>query len=221
MKDLSHEHFFSLSSFAYKDLFLSCRYVWEALPKIKEFILSFNLGTINSTIPSGCILENEPLILIEEGVEIEPQTYIKGPCVLLKGAKVRQGAYIRENVIVGPRSVVGHATEIKNSVLLENAHAAHFAYVGDSILGNNTNLGAGTKCANLKFNGSSIRVKVGNKVFDTGLKKFGAILGDGAQTGCNSVTNPGTLIDPGCIILPCSSVQGHICEENAPYIAKK
>ena len=131
---------------------------------------------------------------------MEPGALIKGPAVIGNSTEVRQGAYMRGNCLVGNNCVVGHATEIKNSILLDGAKAGHFAYVGDSILGNAANLGAGTKLANLKMVPGSIVIRFDGKQYDTQRRKLGAILGDHTETGCNSVTSPGTLMGPSSIV---------------------
>ncbi|MDR2142269.1 MAG: hypothetical protein LBR11_10875 [Deltaproteobacteria bacterium] len=131
------------------------------------------------------------------GVLVESGAMIKGPTIIEAGAQVRQGAYIRGQVWAGAGSVLGHATEAKSSLLLPGAKAGHFAYLGDSVLGREVNLGAGTKLANLKFSGSPISLRVGSTVIALNRRKMGAILGDLCQTGCNAVTNPGTILGPG------------------------
>ena len=141
-------------------------------------------------------------IEIGRGVLVEPGALLKGPLYVGDFSEVRQGAYLRGNCYVGRRCVVGHTTEMKNSVMLDGAKAGHFAYLGDSILGREVNLGAGTKLANLKLTGQRVRLRIGGELVDTGLRKLGAILGDRVQTGCNSVTNPGTLLGPGSLVLP-------------------
>ncbi|SCA63074.1 Uncharacterized protein SCG7109_AH_00340 [Chlamydiales bacterium SCGC AG-110-M15] len=202
--------YFELSSYLHSALFEDCLYPWEALNKIKAYLGSYNLGKIEIEIPEGVHLVNPELISIGTGTLIEPTAYIKGPCIIGKNCSIRHGAYIRGNVIAGDHCVIGHASEVKHSIFLNKAQAAHFAYVGDSILGNNTNLGAGTKCANLKLKGDSISVKISNKIIDTGLRKFGAIIGDDVQIGCNCVTNPGTLMGKGSLAYPCLSFGGVI-----------
>lgn len=149
-------------------------------------------------------------VYIEEGCTIEPFSYIKGPCYIAKGTEVRQGAYIRGNCFIGENCVVGHTTEVKESVFFDGAKAGHFAYVGNSILGREVNLGAGTKLANLKLNQSLIRYKDpdSDKLLSSGLKKFGSVLGDSVQTGCNSVLSPGSLLLPETFVLPCTHFRG-------------
>jgi NDP-sugar pyrophosphorylase family protein len=136
---------------------------------------------------------------------VEPTAYIQGPCVIGPGAEIRHGAYIRGHAWIGAKAVVGHTTEVKGAVFFDNAKAGHFAYVGDSLLGQNVNLGAGTKLANLKLKGDEVRVKhpLSGELIRTGLRKFSAIIGDNAQTGCNSVLSPGTLLLPNTAVLPC------------------
>ncbi len=141
-------------------------------------------------------------IKIGKGVLIEPGAMISSPTIIDDQTVVRQGAYIRGYCLFGKRCVVGHVTEVKHSVFLNDAKAGHFAYLGDSILGNNANLGAGTKLANLRFTSGNVQIKTADGSLDSGLRKFGAILGDNVQTGCNSVTNPGTLIGPRSMVLP-------------------
>jgi len=141
-------------------------------------------------------------ISIGKGVLVEPGAMISSPTVIDDCTVIRQGAYVRGYCLFGKRCVVGHVTEVKHSIFLDDAKAGHFAYLGDSILGNDANLGAGTKLANLKFTPGNVQVRVPDGNEDSGLRKFGAILGDKVQTGCNSVTNPGTLLSPRAILLP-------------------
>lgn len=141
------------------------------------------------------------------GVVVEPGALIKGPTIVEAQTEVRQGAYIRGKCLIGERCVVGHTTEIKASVMLDEAKAGHFAYIGDSLLGNRVNLGAGTKLANLKITGSPVLVRMGEKVYDTGRRKLGAIMGDDTELGCNCVTNPGVLLGKKCQVVPLMSVR--------------
>jgi bifunctional N-acetylglucosamine-1-phosphate-uridyltransferase/glucosamine-1-phosphate-acetyltransferase GlmU-like protein len=160
-----------------------------------------------TVIYAGAFLSDDN-IAIGEGTVVEPGSMIKGPAIIGRNTEVRQGAYIRGNCIIGDRCVVGHTTEMKGSVMLDDAKAGHFAYIGDSILGNNINLGAGTKLANLRLIDSEIILRIGDRSYQTGLRKFGAILGDNTETGCNSVTNPGTLIGRDSIVYPGITVGG-------------
>ncbi len=147
-------------------------------------------------------------IIIGAGTVIEPGALIKGPTVLGAGTEVRQGAYMRGNCLIGSGCVLGHTTEIKGSIMLDGSKAGHFAYIGDSILGKNVNLGAGTKLANLKMIPGTIMISVDRKYHKTGRRKLGAILGDRSETGCNSVTSPGTLMEPDSIVYSGVSVPG-------------
>ncbi|UCG11328.1 MAG: glucose-1-phosphate thymidylyltransferase [Deltaproteobacteria bacterium] len=161
----------------------------------------------------ACLMDQD--IFVGPGSVVEPGALIKGPTIIGAHCEIRQGAYVRGHCLVGDRCVVGHTTEMKHSVMLNGAKAGHFAYIGDSILGNRTNLGAGTKLANLKITDTPIRIKVDGESYDTGLRKLGAILGDGAETGCNSVTNPGTLLGRGCLVYPAVSVRGGYYKERS------
>ncbi|MEW5723892.1 MAG: glucose-1-phosphate thymidylyltransferase [Thermodesulfobacteriota bacterium] len=148
----------------------------------------------------AALLDDE--IELGPGVVVEPGALLKGPTVIGPRTEVRQGAYVRGACLVGTGCVVGHVTELKNAVMLDGAKAGHFAYVGDSLLGREVNLGAGTKLANLKIVRGPVRLKVGGRVIEVDRRKFGAVLGDGTETGCNSVTSPGTLTGPGCLVAP-------------------
>ncbi|WP_370630426.1 glucose-1-phosphate thymidylyltransferase [Thermosulfurimonas sp. F29] len=154
-----------------------------------------------AVLHAGAILMDREVELAP-GVVVEPGALIYGPSWIGPNTQVRQGAYVRGEVLAGEGCVIGHTTEVKRAVFLDGAKAGHFAYVGDSLLGRGVNLGAGTKLANLKLARGHIKVRLEGEVYDTGLRKFGAVLGDGVQTGCNSVTNPGTLVGPGSYILP-------------------
>lgn len=207
---LSPDNFFTFSNFAHAEIFNGCSYVWEALSNIDDYLQSKVLGAIEAIIPDGVTLINKDSISIGKGTVIEPGAYIKGPCIIGENCQIRHGAYLRGNVICGNHCVIGHVTELKNVLFLDHAQAAHFAYVGDSILGNHTNLGAGTKCANLRFDNKAIIVHIDGKRIATGRRKLGAIFGDFSQSGCNSVTNPGTLLEKGASIYPCANAQGFI-----------
>lgn len=154
-----------------------------------------------SLIMAGATLIGDR-ITIGRGVLVESGALIKSPAIIGDFCEVRQGAYLRGYCLAGKRCVLGHATEIKHSIFLNDAKAGHFAYLGDSILGNDTNLGAGTKFANLRFLPGTITIFHEGSRLDTELRKFGAILGDTCQTGCNSVTSPGTLMGKGAILMP-------------------
>jgi bifunctional N-acetylglucosamine-1-phosphate-uridyltransferase/glucosamine-1-phosphate-acetyltransferase GlmU-like protein len=158
-----------------------------------------------SIIMSGAVLMGGALS-IGKGVLIESGAMIKSPTVIGDCSEVRQGAYIRGYCLTGTGCVLGHVTEVKHAIFLDHAKAGHFAYVGDSILGNHVNLGAGTKLANLRFTDGEVAVKTPQGRVKTGLRKMGAILGDQVQTGCNSVANPGTILGKKSFVLPNATV---------------
>lgn len=147
-------------------------------------------------------------ISVGKSTVVEPGALIKGPTIIGDNTEVRQGAYIRGNVVIGNRCVVGHTTEIKNSIMVYGSKAGHFAYIGDSILGE-VNLGAGTKLANLKIFDSTIKVEINGICYDTGLRKMGAIIGDKVELGCNTVTSPGTILAKGVVSYPNTSLRGY------------
>lgn len=214
-KEFAPERFFDLEGFEHRALFDHVKNVWEALGvKLKCYIRNVLKPGIYGEVMDGAFIDDESLVYIGEDTIVEPGAYIKGPAIIGKNTQVRQGAYIRGDVIVGDRCVVGHTTEVKGAVMLNGAQAGHFAYIGDSILGNHVNLGAGTKLANLKMIKGNVIVRHNGKEIDTGLRKFGAIIGDYGELGCNSVTSPGTILGKNCIVYPCASIHG-IFEENS------
>ena len=154
-----------------------------------------------TVIMAGAVLMGSR-IAIGKGVLIESGALIKSPAIIGDYTEIRQGAYLRGYCLTGTHCVIGHTTEVKHSIFLDHAKAGHFAYLGDSILGRDVNLGAGTKFANLRFLPGNVLIRTSEASIDTGRRKFGAILGDKAQTGCNSVTNPGTLIGKEGILMP-------------------
>lgn len=209
--DLAPSAFFALGTSAHAALFSGAASAWEALDALPghlaELLAAAEGPRLRGRVEDGAVLVGDD-ILLGEGSTIEAGAYVKGPCVIGAGVEVRHGAYLRGTVLVGDSCVVGHATEVKGSIFLEGAKAGHFAYVGDSILGRDVNLGAGTKLANLKLAGDEVLVRCGESRVATGRRKLGAILGDEVQTGCNSVTNPGTMLGPRCLVHPCAVVGG-------------
>ena len=214
---LHAKEFFSIKTFEHNALFEDHKYVWDTLKHLKKYInvfinrVSEHRKLQNVSILPGAALIGNGNIVIAEGAVVEAGACIIGPAVIGKNSVVRHGAYIREYTLIGENCVVGHASEIKHSIMLDGSQAPHFAYVGDSILGNNTNLGAGTKLSNISMlslmnasqdNKTNVKVTIDGVEYDTGLIKLGAILGDGVQIGCNSVTNPGCLISKNTLIYP-------------------
>lgn len=206
---LKPEELFDLDGWVHAGLFDGVERVWEALPRIKDYILSCLAPGIEGRVMEGAFIDGDQ-VFIGAGSVVEPGAYIRGPAIIGRDTEVRQGAYIRGNALVGDGCVVGHTTEMKNSVMLDGAKAGHFAYIGDSILGRGVNLGAGTKLANLKINNAPVTVRHDGRFFDTGLRKFGAIIGDGCELGCNSVSSPGTVIGRGTLVYPNASISGAI-----------
>ncbi len=215
MKEISPHFFFNLASFEHKKLFDAQKPVWHALTLLKPYLETFPFGKIEVEIPPGVTLVDAHLISIGKGSVVEPGAYIKGPCIIGKDCIIRHGAYIRGDLITGDRCVIGHDTEVKHSIFLDDAHAAHFAYVGDSILGNRINFGAGTICANLKFDKKEVFVFINSEKIQTGLRKLGAIVGDDVQTGCNCVLSPGTFLSKGVWCYPTTNINGFIPENSS------
>ena len=202
--------FFDLSDEFVASFFEGFEFVWEAIPHIGRHVarLTEAKQTILGDVLPGAYLSDRPVYIGRDAI-VEPGTYILGPAYIGDGAVIKAGAYIRENVILLAGSELGHCSEAKNSLFLPGAHAPHFNYVGDSILGQHVNLGAGTKLSNLgimsekdRLSGKrpSIILHIEDQVYDTGLPKLGAVLGDNTQTGCNAVLNPGCLVGPRTLI---------------------
>lgn len=207
---LRPEDFFDTNEKMTQTLFADFEYVWQALGQIKTFITAWvgENQAIQGEVMPGAYISDRP-VLIGEGARVEPGAYVLGPAYIGSGVTIRHGAYVRENVIMLKGSTLGHASEAKNSIFLPKASAPHFNYVGDSILGNRVNLGAGTKLSNLTILSEkdpisgkrpTITIHIDGENYDTGFSKLGAILGDDVQTGCNSVLNPGCLVGPRSLI---------------------
>lgn len=207
---LPSSYFFDYSQFTHASLFENDPLPWLVLQQLTAYLQTQPLGKLHGQISPSAYLVHPEQIFIGEGSVVEPGAYIQGPCVIGKHCVVRHGAYIRGNVLTGDHCVIGHDSEIKHAILLDKAHAAHFAYVGDSILGNEVNLGAGTKCANFKLNQTNVRLHINGQYIATEMRKLGAIVGDRSQVGCNTVTNPGTLIGQAVLCYPCLNIEGFI-----------
>lgn len=185
-------------------LFEGCVYPWEALPKISAIILE-----IAKDLPETEYDQVSDDVWIAKSAKVAPSASITGPCIICSGAEVRHCAYIRGSVIIGENAVVGNSTELKNAVLFDQVQVPHYNYVGDSILGYRAHMGAGAITSNVKSDKSPVAVSAEEKIL-TGLKKFGAILGDNVEVGCNSVLNPGTVIGRDTNIYPISMVRGFV-----------
>jgi len=202
MEILLPQHFFDLSHFAHAALFRDGRPVWEALGEVlDEYFETWAAWETRSPVPASAYLLDGP-VAIGEGCRIEPGAVLRGPVIVGDGCEIRTGAYLRGGVILGQGCVVGAHSELKRAILLDGAHAPHQNYVGDSILGRRVNLGAGTICSNVKNIGREVTLRIGQELVHTGLRKLGAVLGDGCRTGCNTVLNPGVLMGPGSVTYP-------------------
>ena len=203
MKECKIENLYNLEETMAKPLLENLEYPWQALPKISEFIIE--LGNKLDTEIYELKDEN---VWIAKSAKVMPSAYIKGPAIIGENAEVRHCAFIRGNAIVGNKAVVGNSTELKNVILFNNVQVPHYNYVGDSILGYKAHMGAGSITSNVKSDKKLVIVKNGSKTIETGLKKFGAMIGDNVEVGCGSVLNPGSVIGANTNIYPLSSVRG-------------
>lgn len=179
---------------------------WEWLKKIGAALEGEQFDPLELKIPAGVHIEGR--VWLHPSVKLPPFAVIQGPAYIGARTDIRPGAFIRGNVIVGEGCVLGNSSEFKNCLLLDGVQAPHFNYVGDSILGNGAHLGAGVICSNLRLDQSEVTVRLPTETVKTGLRKFGAILGDKAEVGCNSVLNPGTLLGPRSLVMPTMSFSG-------------
>lgn len=202
---------FALENTIAAEAFSGCEYPFEVLPKISDFIKK-----LIATLPRDKFDEYGENVFIAKSARVAKSASITGPCIIDEDAEIRHCAFIRGNAIVGKGAVVGNSTELKNVILFDNVQVPHYNYVGDSILGYRSHMGAGSITSNVKSDKTLVCVKDGNEVIETGLKKFGAILGDFVEVGCGSVLNPGTVIGKNSNIYPLSSVRG-VVKENSIY----
>ena len=203
MKDFTIEKLLDLKETMAAELFEGKTYPWEVLPEIKDFILK-----LGKTLDPDEYEYREGDIWIAKSAKIAPTACINGPAIIGKDTEVRHCAFIRGNAIVGEDCVVGNATELKNVVLFNCVQVPHYNYVGDAVLGYKSHMGAGSICSNVKSDKQLVVVKDGEEKIETGLKKFGAMLGDHVEVGCGSVLNPGTVIGRNSNIYPLSPVRG-------------
>ncbi|MEZ8216618.1 transferase hexapeptide (six repeat-containing protein) [Candidatus Fervidibacteria bacterium JGI MDM2 SSWTFF-3-K9] len=204
---LKPEHYFDLRKFAHRELFDGVKFVWEVIPKISDYLRNIVKPEISGTVMEGAFVDGQ--VFIDEGTVVEPGAVVFGPAYIGKNCVIRSGAYIRGDVLVGDGAVLGHASEFKNCVLMDGAQCPHFNYVGDSVLGFKSHLAAGVIVSNLKITRDEIVVKLDGTEYPTGLRKFGAIVGDEAEIGCNAVINPGTLIGKKVLSYPLTSLRGY------------
>ena len=209
MEECRIENLFNLEQTIAKDIFEGVTYPWEVLPKIEEFIKE-----LGNTLSSEEYEKRGEDIWIAKTATIAPTAYIKGPAIIGKNAEIRHCAFIRGKAIVGEGAVVGNSTELKNVILFNKVQVPHYNYVGDSILGYKSHMGAGSITSNVKSDKKLVIVKNDKEQIETGLKKFGAMLGDEVEVGCSSVLNPGTVIGKHTNIYPLSSVRGVVPEHS-------
>lgn len=205
------KNLFDLNNTIAKEYLEKYEYPWEALPEIKNFIKDL----INS-LDKNEYKEIKENVWVHNSATIAPSAYIDGPTIIGKDSEIRHCAYIRGNAIIGEGVVIGNSCEVKNAIIFNKSQVPHFNYVGDSILGYHAHMGAGSIVSNLKSDGKNITVKDEFEKVETGLRKFGAIIGDNVEIGCNSVLNPGTVIGKNSNVYPLARVRG-LVRENSIY----
>lgn len=193
------------------ELFAGIKYPWEVLPKIHDFIIS-----LGEKLPRDIYEERGEHIWIAKNAKVAPTACLNGPLIIDEDAEVRHCAFVRGNAIVGKGAVVGNSTELKNVILFNKVQVPHYNYVGDSILGYKAHMGAGSITSNVKSDKLLVKVHTEEGDMETGIKKFGAMVGDGVEVGCGSILNPGSVIGRNCNIYPLSSVRGCV-DENSIY----
>ncbi len=209
MEQLKISELYDLEQTFAKELMEKYEYPWEVLPHISEFILE-----LGAKLPADEYEKRGETIWIHKTATVFDSAYIKGPCIIGKDTEVRQCAFIRGNALVGEKCVVGNSTELKNVILFNVVQVPHYNYVGDSILGFHSHMGAGSITSNVKSDKTLVTVKTPEGKVETGLKKFGAMVGDYVEVGCNSVLNPGTVIGRHSNVYPVSCVRGFIPENS-------
>lgn len=220
MERLSVSRLFDTSKTIAERLFDDCEFPWLVLDKLGEFIVE-----LGSTLDPKLFNKTGENIWIAKDATVFDSAYIKGPCIIDQGAEIRHCAFIRGNVIVGKASIVGNSCELKNSVIFDFVQAPHYNYVGDSVLGYKSHMGAGSITSNVKSDKTNVAIKLEDKAIVTGRRKIGAMIGDGVEIGCGSVLNPGTVIGRNSNIYPLSCVRGYVAAgsiyKNAGEIVKK
>lgn len=207
-KKIETDSLVSAKSLYISKIFAENTYPWQILSKIGEYIKEFcaNAPEEFSEISSG--------VFVGEDVVIAKSAVIEPPAIIGKGTVIRPGAYLRGKVIIGEGCVIGNSTEIKNAVLSDKVQVPHYNYVGDSVLGYHAHMGAGAICSNFKLDGKNVNLRFGEKKIDTGMRKFGAIIGDNVDIGCNTVLNPGTVIGKSSAVYPLLSIRGFYPENS-------
>ncbi|MCR5830251.1 MAG: UDP-N-acetylglucosamine pyrophosphorylase [Lachnospiraceae bacterium] len=205
MAKITIEELFDTSNTIAQELFKGKTYPWEVLPLIGEFIVS-----LSEKLPKDEYNNPKEGVYIHKTAKVAESASITGPCIICKDAEVRHCAFIRGKAIIGEGAVLGNSCEVKNAILFNKVQVPHFNYVGDSVLGFKSHMGAGSITSNVKSDKTLVTVSVDGKKIETGLKKFGAMLGDNVEVGCNSVLNPGTVIGKGSNVYPLSMVRGFV-----------
>ena len=203
------QNLYDLEETIAKELFTGLTYPWEALPLIRDFI-----ERLGATLDKERFEQRAETVWVAKSAKIFDSAYLGDHIIIDEDAEIRHGAFLRSNAIVGKNAVVGNSTELKNAVLFNRVQVPHFNYIGDSILGFRSHMGAGSKVSNVKSDKTLVVVKNGEEQLETGLKKFGAMLGDFVEVGCNTILNPGTVIGKNSNIYPVSSVRGLIPENS-------
>lgn len=207
MEQYKISNLYTLEETIAADLFEGAVYPWELLPKISGFILE-----LGEKLPVDRFTRVKENVWVANTAKIAPTACINGPAIIDEDAEIRHCAFIRGNAIVGKGAVVGNSTELKNVILFNKVQVPHYNYVGDSILGFKSHMGAGSITSNVKSDKTLVVVRDGEEQIETGMKKFGAMLGDNVEVGCNSVLNPGTVIGRNTNVYPASMVRGCIPE---------
>ena len=204
MEIKNFEYYFDLKDFAHRGIFKDCKYIFDVFKKLEQYIRANLKPQILGTVMPGAFVDKN--VYIGKDTIVQPGAWVRGPSIIGDNCEIRHGAYVGFNTLAGDRVVLGHDSEIGNSIFLNDSRAPHFAFVGQSILGNNVNLGAGTKLSNAKVTFKEIEIE-GIK---TGLTKIGAIIGDNSSLGCNTVTQPGTFIGKNVYSYPLALLRGFI-----------
>lgn len=198
---------FDLQHTLAKTLLEKTEYPWEALPQIKDFIVA-----LGKTLDKEHYDEISENVWVAKSAKVFPSAYIDAPCIIGENTEVRHCAFIRGSVLVGNNCVVGNSTEVKNAIVFDNVEIPHYNYVGDSVLGYKSHLGAGAVTSNVKSDRTPVSITTESGKIPTGLKKFGAMVGDHTEVGCNSVLCPGTVLGKNCTVYPLSRVRGYVKE---------
>jgi len=209
MSNIKTKDLYDLSKTSARPLLEKTEYPWEALSRIGDYVKELGKTLSGDEYYSPC-----DDVWVANDVKIPPTATILSPTIIESGTEIRPGAYIRGKVLVGKNCVIGNSCELKNSIIFDNVQIPHFNYIGDSILGYRAHTGAGAITSNVKSDRTLVCVNVGDKKIETGLKKFGAMIGDYAEIGCNSVLNPGTVIGKNTNVYPLSSVRGVVPEDS-------